>query len=204
MALSLCTHSPFGTLPEDQRLCHGVVLHPIITKLLTLHYSVSIFANISAYGLNRASESLAVTIPFRRHLSFWAKDTLFSNPISCAILTSSGSIPVHRNSRSSSSRVATIPAHKSLFGESSAALAKGTAVGVFPEGTSYTEPRIMQVKDGAARAAMEYSKWTRDEGRSKETQKALVLVPVGIVYTDKSQYRSRVSHTAPSCYFVIN
>lgn len=63
----------------------------------------------------------------------------------------------------------------------------------------------MQVKDGAAKAAMEYARWARVEGsQGQGTQEALVLVPVGIVYADKSQYRSRVSATTLHCYFLIN
>jgi glycerol-3-phosphate O-acyltransferase / dihydroxyacetone phosphate acyltransferase len=126
---------------------------------------------------------------------------MFSNPISRAILTSSGSIPVHRNTGSSSSRAASNPPSMSLFEETSAALANGAAVGVFPEGTSYTEPRIMQVKDGAARAAMEYSKRIGGKGpKDIQELEALVMVPVGIIYTNKSQYRSRVSRAVPPFY----
>lgn len=57
---------------------------------------------------------------------------------------------------------------------------------------SYTEPRIMQVKDGVAWSALEYMKWNRTKtqaGDSRPTQDA-VVIPVGIVYTDKGKYRS--------------
>lgn len=70
------------------------------------------------------------------------------------------------------------------------ALSKGVAVALFPEGTSYTEPRIMQVKDGAAWAALEYSKWRIEHGNKGDP---VSVVPAAIVYTDKSKYRSRVS-----------
>lgn len=49
----------------------------------------------------------------------------------------------------------------------------------------------MQVKDGAAWAAMEYTKWLRDN-----TDKGLpdvTIIPAAIVYTNKSKYRSSVS-----------
>ena len=64
-------------------------------------------------------------------------------------------------------------------------------VGVFPEGTSYTEPRIIQVKEGAAWVALEYSKWMRESG-DRDGQ-PIKIIPVGIAYTDKTQYLSRVS-----------
>lgn len=49
----------------------------------------------------------------------------------------------------------------------------------------------MQVKDGAARAAVEYAKAMNLSG--KDSGKELVIVPAAIVYTDKSKYQSRVS-----------
>lgn len=77
---------------------------------------------------------------------------------------------------------------------------------VFPEGTSYTLPKIVQVKEGAARAALGYIQWNRSRGnhtsnlmasekkdKTHETEiDDVCLVPVGIVYTDKSRYRSRL------------
>lgn len=70
------------------------------------------------------------------------------------------------------------------------ALAADEVVALFPEGTSYTEPRIMQVKDGASWAALEYAKWaTSEEGKRKNAQ-PLSVIPAGLVYTNKSKYRS--------------
>lgn len=69
-------------------------------------------------------------------------------------------------------------------------LALGEVVALFPEGTSYTEPRIMQVKDGAAWAALEYTKWAAGEQGRKQNAQPLSLVPAAIVYSNKSKYRS--------------
>jgi hypothetical protein len=49
----------------------------------------------------------------------------------------------------------------------------------------------MQVKDGAAWAALEYSKWAQENPESA-ADKPLVIVPCAIVYTNKSKYRSNV------------
>lgn len=81
-----------------------------------------------------------------------------------------------------------------LFRGTFEALARGGAVALFPEGTSYTEPRIMQVKDGAAWAALEYTKWAADHGIDGPEVK---IVPAAIVYTNKSKYRSYVSMSSP-------
>jgi glycerol-3-phosphate O-acyltransferase / dihydroxyacetone phosphate acyltransferase len=79
-----------------------------------------------------------------------------------------------------------------LFRGTFEALARGSAIALFPEGTSYTEPRIMQVKDGAAWAAMEYTAWAQ-ENPGKASSLPITIIPAAIVYTDKSKYRSNVS-----------
>jgi glycerol-3-phosphate O-acyltransferase/dihydroxyacetone phosphate acyltransferase len=77
-----------------------------------------------------------------------------------------------------------------LFAGTFQALAEDDAVGLFPEGTSYTLPRIVQVKDGASWAALEYVKWVAEGAKNKNNGKELVIIPAGITYTDKSKYRS--------------
>ncbi|KAM5537073.1 hypothetical protein V8D89_009219 [Ganoderma adspersum] len=143
--------------------------------------------------------TLAVTIPHHRPVCFWAKSTLFKNPLVGAILLSSGSIPVARNPNaapapSSSEPGAQSRVNEALFQETFKALEREEVIGVFPEGTSYTEPSIAQVKEGASRAALEYVRWIKEkrgeQGEGK--RKKLRIVPVGVVYTDKTQYQSRV------------
>lgn len=50
----------------------------------------------------------------------------------------------------------------------------------------------MQIKDGAAYAALEYTKWDREQGKGG---KQVIIQPTAIVYTDKTKYRSDVSTT---------
>ncbi|TFK74279.1 glycerol-3-phosphate-acyltransferase [Pluteus cervinus] len=124
---------------------------------------------------------LSVGFPHRRMLNYWSKATLFANPIARYILLSSGNIPVDRKSKD----------RQVLFKGTFEALAKGHAVALFPEGTSYTEPHIMQVKDGAAWSALEYTKWLK-ENPDKAPDRDVTIVPAAIVYTNKSKYRSGV------------
>ena len=73
-------------------------------------------------------------------------------------------------------------------------MALGESIGVFPEGTSHTEPHIIPMKDGTSWAALEYLKYLRgseESGAPKKGKKA-VIVPVGIAYVEKAKYRSRV------------
>lgn len=99
------------------------------------------------------------------------------------VLLSSGNIPVERKSKD----------RQVLFRGTFEALSKGYAVALFPEGTSYTEPRIMQIKDGAAWAALEYTKYAKENPGKYNTTQEVKIVPVAIVYTNKSKYRSSVS-----------
>ena len=150
---------------------------------------------------------------------------MFANPLAGAILSSSGAIPVKRNPNGSSpppaptqdpsSSTGPPPAppgmdegvtRAMLFRETSRALAAHQVVGVFPEGTSYTQAAIMQMLPGAAWAAVEYARHIREQGtgqpeqeigkgkaKAVEVETGLMIVPVAVVYTDKSRYLSRVS-----------
>nr|GAT57513.1 predicted protein [Mycena chlorophos] len=132
---------------------------------------------------------LSHTFPHRRILNYWSKATLFINPVVSWILYSSGNIPVDRKSKD----------RKVLLKGTLEALKKGYAVALFPEGTSYTEPRIMQVKDGAAWAALEYTRLVREHPELK--LKPVAIVPAAIVYTNKTKYRSSViSHFGSPIY----
>ncbi|KAF7322149.1 PlsC domain-containing protein [Mycena kentingensis (nom. inval.)] len=122
----------------------------------------------------------AYTFPYQRILNYWSKASLFANPVVSWILYSSGNIPVDRKSKD----------RKVLLKGTMEALAKGYAVALFPEGTSYTEPRIMQIKDGAAWAALEYSKLVLEDPAKK--LRPVTVVPAAIVYTNKTKYRSDV------------
>ncbi|KAF8973307.1 hypothetical protein BDZ97DRAFT_1780750 [Flammula alnicola] len=125
---------------------------------------------------------LSVGFPYRRMLNYWSKASLFAHPVMRWILFSSGNIPVDRKSKD----------RQVLFKGTIEALCKGEAVALFPEGTSYTEPRIMQVKDGAAWAAMEYTKWAK-ENPGKTIYQDVKIIPVSIVYTNKSKFGQPIS-----------
>ncbi|KAH9932642.1 glycerol-3-phosphate-acyltransferase [Fomitopsis serialis] len=124
---------------------------------------------------------LSTMFPYQRILHFWAKASLFANPVAGYILTSAGNIPVDRKAKD----------RRQLFGGTFKTLARSEAVAVFPEGTSYTEPRIVQVKDGAAWAALEYAKWAQENpGKVRPGAERARIVTAAIVYTNKTKYRS--------------
>lgn len=147
--------------------------------------------------------TLATCIPHGRRVCFWAKSSLFHNSLAAAILSSSGAIPVFKNPNKNShdeTGSATPPDTPnnttSLFASSSAALRKGDVIGVFPEGASYSEPSIMQLLSGAVWAgiACVRDSLQSPDVESREKGSNVQIVPVAVIYTDKSQYQSKV-HT---------
>lgn len=135
---------------------------------------------------------------------------MFKNLISGFILDSAGAIPVERSTKQSSSSTQTndnssLESYKqvlhsnhtrTLFEATYDCLSKDGVLAIFPEGTSYTMPRIVQVKEGAARAALGFVKHLHDKKVkvfSGDTYKeeTVQIIPVGIVCTDKSKYRNR-------------
>lgn len=165
------------------------------------------YYNFLASDLRRLTSSpslSAATIPHRRQVSFWAKSSMFKNVVSRFIMVSSGTIPVQRNPNnvstsaeaSGSSSSASVSGNASVFSSSLSALAGSRVIGVFSEGTSYTEYKIMQVKEGAARVALEYCALREREGLvDGKAMPQLTFLPVGITHTDKSRYQSRVSNS---------
>lgn len=111
--------------------------------------------------------------------------------MAAGILSSSGAIPVYRSPDRTAGTGST-NSRESLFRETFQALADGQVIGVFPEGSSYTEPCLPHLKDGASWAALEYARWEAAE-RPRGKPKGVVIVPVGILYTDKGTYQSKVS-----------
>jgi glycerol-3-phosphate O-acyltransferase/dihydroxyacetone phosphate acyltransferase len=96
-----------------------------------------------------------------------------------------GAIPVRRNPNKADSATS----NAALFDASTVALTRNQVIGVFPEGTSYTEPAIAQILSGAAWAALEFMRSQRAQGKAQ----SVMIIPVGIVYTNKSKFGSRVS-----------
>lgn len=123
--------------------------------------------------------TLSTVFPHKRPLHYWSKASLYINPVVAWYFKHTGNIPVDRKNKD----------NQVLFKGTFECLAQGEVVALFPEGTSYSEPRIMQVKDGASWSALEYAKWAQ---QNKTHKKPLIIVPASIVYTNKAKYRSRV------------
>jgi glycerol-3-phosphate O-acyltransferase/dihydroxyacetone phosphate acyltransferase len=107
---------------------------------------------------------------------FLAAAGLWGNPLFARLLDSAGALPVRRREEGSTK------SNVSVFEACFAALADGSAIALFPEGTTHDEPRITMVRTGAARIAL---------GAREGGVRGVRVVPMGLVYTAKATPRSR-------------
>ena len=119
-----------------------------------------------------------------RPVSFLAKAPLFRMPLIGWLARGLGTIPVYRtqDNYATSQNRETFAAARALLvrGGPSASLRAG-AIAIFPEGTTHSEPRLKELKTGAARIAL---------GCSAAECPDIVIVPTAIFYTAKHSFRS--------------
>ncbi|KAJ0411507.1 hypothetical protein ATCC90586_001102 [Pythium insidiosum] len=94
----------------------------------------------------------------------WVKGAMFSNKILGFILRKLG-------------------ANKRMFENTWDVLAKGNMMLLFPEGTSYTAPKMLRLRTGVVRVAT---------GFAKHHDQPVSIVPVGLTYFNKDSFRSEV------------
>lgn len=117
----------------------------------------------------------------KRRVFFMAKATFFNTPLKRKLLNSLGMIPVNRKADGAVKGVN----NKDSFAACYQLLEKGEILVIFPEGTSYMERRLREIKTGTARIALEVEK--RNQGKL-----GLKVIPIGLNYIEGSSYRGRV------------
>lgn len=128
---------------------------------------------------NSLTDSFVIGASVPRKVNFIGTVQLFSFKPMKWLLTQCGVIAINRvkdNPRAMRSVADTFEAVYQV-------LERGEAVGIFPEGITYDDSALKEVKSGAARMALEL------EHRHGGTL-GLKLVPVGLTYSAKEIYRS--------------
>jgi 1-acyl-sn-glycerol-3-phosphate acyltransferase len=139
---------------------------------------------IVANHANSLLDPVILGIAAQRPVRFVAKDPLFKVPVLGRAMHALGMIPAYRAVDSEAAGAERIKRNLASLGAGAAALARGDAVGIFPEGKSHDELRVEPLKSGAARLAIQA---VQLEGCDR-----LRVVPVGINYERKEKFRSAV------------
>lgn len=113
----------------------------------------------------------------QRPVRFLAKAPLFTHPIVGWLIRGSGSLPVYRPQDDATQMSRNDDTFRAVFD----ALASGSAVALFPEGISHSEPGLTPIKTGAARIAL---------GAVPRVGRAFPILPVGLVFREKDAFRS--------------
>lgn len=119
----------------------------------------------------------AVAAVAERPVRFLAKAPLFTDLKVGWLIRASGSIPVYRRTDDPD----LVGRNEDTFRAVHDALAEGSAIGIFPEGLSHSEPALAPLRTGAARIAL---------GAADRVGGAFPIVPVGLSFREKGRFRS--------------
>lgn len=112
-----------------------------------------------------------------RRPRFLAKATLWKHPVVAPFLRVGLVIPVHRRQDPGFEAAR----NEESFEAARAVLEAGGAVALFPEGKSHSEPRLAEIRTGAARIVL---------GLAVPARELVAIVPVGLHFDDKGRFRS--------------
>lgn len=130
---------------------------------------------------NTLMDAWIVGLVSKRPVHFMAKATFFSSPLRRKILKSLFMIPINRKSDSVTQGVSNEDSFQACY----EVLENRQTLAIFPEGTSFSERILRELKSGAARIALEAE--YRNEGKL-----GLKIVPLGINYLQAEKFRSDV------------
>ncbi|AEA42417.1 lysophospholipid acyltransferase family protein [Fluviicola taffensis] len=130
---------------------------------------------------NTLMDAWMVGFANRRRVHFMAKATFFNSPFKRKLLGALGMIPINRKSDGAVSGVS----NKDSFAACYELLERGEILVVFPEGTSFLERKLREIKTGTARIALEVER--RNQGKL-----GLKVVPIGLNYISADSYRGKV------------
>ena len=126
---------------------------------------------------NSLLDPMLVVAAAGRPVRFLAKAPLFRDPKTAWLVQAAGAIPVYRRTDDPAEVGKNVDAFEAVYAE----LARGAAVGIFPEGLSHSEPALAPLRTGAARMAL---------GAAALTRVPVHIVPVGLVFRQKDVFRS--------------
>ncbi len=130
---------------------------------------------------NALVDPIMVTRIAGRQVRFLAKEPLFRMPLLKYFISGMGALPIYRamDGHDTTNNTQTFAA---VFD----ALVQGMAICLFPEGISHNRPSLQKLKTGAARMAL-------GAESANDFRLGIRLVPIGMIYFDKREFRSDVA-----------
>lgn len=139
---------------------------------MPLHGPVLVVANHGGGFVDPALLTSALPRPPR----YLAMASLWRYVVTRPLLALAGAIPVHRAEDGATA------GNVDTFAECHRVLREGGVIAIFPEGRASDSPHLLPVKTGAARIAL---------GARAAGAEGLSILPVGLMYEDKTSARSR-------------
>ena len=134
---------------------------------------------------NTFMDPLLIAAITRQRIGFIANAGLFVNKIVARVFSYFHVIPIYRKKDIQPGEK---PDNRQAFRQCHAYLGRQGTFLIFPEGTSYYELKLREIKTGTARIALSYEELKNFEGHLK-------IVPIALDYSDSIQFRSTVSIT---------
>ncbi|MEM9457520.1 MAG: 1-acyl-sn-glycerol-3-phosphate acyltransferase [Myxococcota bacterium] len=131
---------------------------------------------------------------FPHHVVFGARHGLFRYPLLGTLLRRMGTVPIYRAiDQARRDPAARRAANRRSLEALAAQVARGSYSALFPEGVSHDEPRLQELKTGAAR--LYYQARAQARARASRARQAPgepppVIIPVGLHYDHKQAFRS--------------
>jgi glycerol-3-phosphate O-acyltransferase / dihydroxyacetone phosphate acyltransferase len=134
---------------------------------------------IAANHHNSLVDAMLILVTVPRPVKVLAKAPLFRHPVIGPWLRMLGAVPVHRRAEAGDDP----RRNDEMFAAAIEALRAGSALLIFPEGTTQPQPILMPLRTGVARLALGAERAMADEGR-------VPILPVGMVFNDPGTFRS--------------
>jgi glycerol-3-phosphate O-acyltransferase/dihydroxyacetone phosphate acyltransferase len=131
---------------------------------------------VTANHHNSLIDPMLVMTAIPRPLVILAAAPLFRNPVIAPFLRLVGALPVLRRQEG----IGDPARNDAMFGAVTAALARGGAVLLFPEGRTQPEPMLLPLRTGAARMLLDAAREDRP----------VTLLPVGLVFHEPGTFRT--------------
>ena len=134
---------------------------------------------------NTFMDPLLIAAITSQRIGFVANASIFVNQFISRIFSYFHVIPIFRKNDVAPGEK---PDNRKAFSKCHEYLGQQGTLLIFPEGTSYYELKLRDIKTGTARIALSFEEWKGFEGNLK-------IVPIALDYSDSIQFRSVVSVT---------